>query len=65
MSKLKEIREAKGISQVKLSELSEVNIRMIQHYEQGYKDINKANVWTVYRLATALECDVKDIIETT
>lgn len=56
------MREDKGISQVELADKSGVNLRMIQHYEQGFKDINNAKVVTVLSLAEALGCDVYDII---
>ena len=56
------MREYKGMSQSKLAEQSGVSLRTIQAYEQGYKDINKAQVITVLQLAEALECDVYDII---
>ena len=65
MSNLKQIRENKSISQSKLSELSGVNIRMIQYYEQGVKDINKAQGITLQALARALECKIEDLLETT
>lgn len=61
-SRLKYFREDKGWTQQELSENSGVSIRLIQAYEQGYKDINKAQVITVLQLAEALECDVYDII---
>lgn len=61
-SRLKFMREEKGMSQLSLSEQSGVNIRTIQAYEQGLKDINKAQVVTVLQLAEALECDVYEII---
>lgn len=60
---LKRIRTASGLSQSKLAEVSGVNVRMIQYYEQGVKDINSAAALTVYRLAQALECTVEDLIE--
>ena len=63
MSKLKTIRESKGLSQAKLSENSGVNIRMIQHYEQGYKDINKAQAITLHQVANALDCEIEDLLE--
>lgn len=63
MSKLKEIREKAGITQAQLAQESEVSIRMIQHYEQGAKDINKAQAITVYKLSCSLKCDMKDILE--
>lgn len=63
MTQLKKVREATGLSQAKLAERSGVNVRMIQHYEQGRKDLNVAAAITVYRLAQALECKVEDLLE--
>lgn len=59
---LKTIRENKGISQKKLADLSGVNIQMIQHYEQGVRDINKAQAITVLKLAKTLECNMEDLV---
>lgn len=64
MSNLKKIREEKNITQIKLSEVSGVSLRMIQHYEQGYKDINKAQALTIYKIAQALECKIEELLET-
>lgn len=61
-SSLKFMRESKGMTQAELSEKAGVNLRMVQNYEQGFKDINKATVLTVLRLAEALDCDVYDIL---
>lgn len=63
MTNLKRIRLAAGLSQSQLAEKSGVNNRMIQHYEQGAKDINKASALTVYRLAETLGCTVGDLLE--
>ena len=63
MSNLKTKREATGLSQSGLAERSGVSVRMIQSYEQGFKDINKAQVMTVYKLAQALDCKVEDLID--
>lgn len=60
---LKRIREVLTLSQSKLAEASGVSVRMIQHYEQGVKDLNKAQAITVYRLAQALNCTVEDLLE--
>lgn len=65
MSNLKKIREKKNITQAKLSEDSGVNLQMIQKYEQGVKDINKAQGITLNKLAQALECTIEDLLETT
>lgn len=59
---LKRLRSEAGISQSQLSELSGVNLQMIQKYEQGVKDINKAQGDTLYKLAQALNCNVEDLL---
>ena len=56
-------RQTKRYTQKKLAEESGVNVRMIQHYEQGVKDLNRAQAITVYRLAQALDCKVEDLLE--
>lgn len=61
---LKEIRKKQRLSQDELSQNSGVNVRMIQYYEQGVKDVNKAQAETVYKLAQALDCAMEDIIDT-
>ena len=63
MSRLKENREKAGLTQKELSERSGVNLRTIQNYEQGYKDINKAQVLSLYKLAKALDVTMEDLIE--
>ena len=63
MSNLKRIRQSLGMSQNQLSEISGVNVRMIQHYEQGFKDITKAQGITLYKLARALNCQIENLIE--
>jgi len=59
---LKAMRNRRGISQAELADKSGVSLRLIQAYEQGYRDINEAQVMTVLNLADALRCDVRDII---
>lgn len=63
MSRLKTIREANSYTQVELSAVSGVSVRMIQNYEQGTKDINKAQANTLYKLATFLNCSIEDLLE--
>lgn len=64
MSKLKNRRVALGISQSQLAEKSGIGVRMIQHYEQGAKPIDKAQIGTVLRLSVALDCAIGEILET-
>lgn len=63
MSNLKRIREDKKITQKELSERSGVNIQMIAKYEQGVKDINKAQGLTLQALAKVLECKIEDLMQ--
>lgn len=62
MSKLKEMREASGMTQKGLAEKSGVSLRMVQYYEQGYKDINRAAAETVAAIAGAVGCQPTDIL---
>ena len=62
MNKLKRIREAAGMSQSQLAEKTGVKLQAIQHYEQGYRDLSGAKAITVYRIAEALNCTIKDLI---
>lgn len=56
-------RKLKKMSQRELSEASGVNVRMIQHYEQGVKDINKSQSITLFNLAKALGCKMEDLLD--
>lgn len=63
MSRLQDLRKSAGLSQGALAKASGVNVRMIQFYEQGVKDINKAALVTGKALADALGCRIEDLIE--
>jgi DNA-binding transcriptional regulator YiaG len=60
---LKRIRKSRGLSQNELSNLSGVGLRSIQLYEQRRKDINKAQVETLYNLAKILCCNIENLLE--
>lgn len=62
-SKLKLIRESRGLSQAELSEKSGVNLRNIQMYEQRGNNIDKAQAQILYKLSRVLGCDVEDLLE--
>ncbi len=63
VSKLKLIRIKKGMKQSELSELSGVPLKCIGNYEQLRRDINHARVDIVYRLASALNCSIEELID--
>lgn len=60
---LKIYRQRANLSQRELSELSGIPLRMIQHYEQRQKNINKAQVESLIKLSKVLSCNVEDLIE--
>ena len=63
MVKLKEIRQAKGLSQSKLAEKAGLNVRTLQHYEQGSKTFDHARLDTILKCAIALGCKIEDILD--
>lgn len=63
MVKLKEMRQTKGLSQAKLAEKARLNIRTLQHYEQGSKTFDHARLNTILKCAIALNCKIEDIID--
>ena len=63
MNKLKEIRTQQGLSQSLLSKEANVSLRALQAYEQGDRDLNKAQAETVYKLAKALNCKMEELID--
>ena len=62
MSNLKEFCLKSNLTQLELSEKSGVSPRMIQYYEQGVKDINKAQGITLYKIAQVLNCKIEDLL---
>ena len=63
MNKLKQIREAAGITQAELAKLTGISVRVIQNYEQGTRPLNGARAITVKHIADALGCRMEDLIE--
>lgn len=63
MTNLKRIRTAAGLSQSQFAEKTGVSVRTIQHYEQGARDINKAQGLTLLTFARALNVTIEDILE--
>ena len=60
---LHRLRKAAGLTQKELSELSGVNLRTLQQYEIGLKDINHASGAAINALALALRCNFYDVME--
>lgn len=62
-TKLKQIRESRGLSQTELAVESGVHLRSIQMYEQKANDIDKAQAKTLYKLSRVLGCEIEDLLE--
>ena len=63
MSKLKTKRMEAGFSQSQLAEKANMNVRTLQHYEQGSKIFDNARIDTILRVCLALNCKFEDVIE--
>lgn len=61
--KLKDKRTAAGLSQSELAKATGVNVRLIQDYEQGHKNINRAAAETIYKFSKVLGCTMEELIE--
>lgn len=61
--KLKEKRIEAGLSQSQLAEKTGLNVRTIQHYEQGSKIFDHARIDTILKICVALNCKLEDVIE--
>lgn len=60
---LKKVREAKGISQKELSELSGVHLVKIYQIEAGTIKAENLSLKNALRLAKALDCSCQDLAE--
>ena len=62
VEKRQKLGQASGLSQLQLAEAAGVNVRMYQKYEQGDRDISKAQLSTLLRICKALSCKLSDIV---
>ena len=61
--KLKEMRQAKSLSQSQFAEKTGINLRTVQHYEQGSKNFDHARIDTILKTCIVLNCKLEDILE--
>ena len=59
---LQQLRQNSGLSQSQLAKLAGVSVRVYQNYEQGVRDISKAQLSTLLRICKALDCKLSDIV---
>lgn len=63
MSKLKNKRIDVGLSQSQLAEKADLNVRVLQHYEQGSKNFDHARIDKILKVCLALDCKIDDVLE--
>ena len=61
--RLQQLRRVYGYSQSMLARKSGINLRTLQQYESGAKDINKASVTTLKALADTLGVSLEELME--
>ncbi|MCQ2522034.1 MAG: helix-turn-helix domain-containing protein [Lachnospiraceae bacterium] len=59
---LKKKRTSLGLSQQQLANLSKINLRTLQDYEQGRKSLRLASADVIYKLSITLNCHMEDLI---
>lgn len=59
---LKTIRKKRGLTQRELARQSGVNLRSLQDYEQGHKQLSSAGGDVLLRLSMVLACSVEDLL---
>lgn len=60
--KLHDMRLKRGLSQSQLADKSGINVRTLQAYEQGLKNIDGAKLKTLINLSLALDCKISEIV---
>lgn len=62
INKLQALRIETGLSQSQLAAAADINGRMLQHYEQGVKELSGAKLATLLKICIALNCKLEDIL---
>lgn len=63
MTNLQRIRKERGLTRTALAQAAGINARVLAFYENGYRRINGAAAETVIRIADALGCDPRELME--
>ena len=63
ISPIKLLRKTHGLTQQALAKRSGVSLRMIRAYEQGSKDLSRAEADTLIRLSHALHCPAERLLQ--
>lgn len=63
MTGLQKVRIDNNLTQADLAAQTKMNIRSLQYYEQGRKDLAHVRIDKLLRLCIALKCKISDIID--
>lgn len=65
MTRIQEIRKARGLSQSELAAKSGIKLRVLQAYEQTTHDrsFDTARLETILKVCSVLDCSLYDILE--
>lgn len=59
---LQRLRQAAGFSQSQMAKAAGINPRVYQYYEQGFKDVSRAQLATLLKICNTLGCRLSDIV---
>lgn len=62
MSRLKELRKSKSLSQKDLAERTGISLKALQAYEQNYRPLGRASAEDVYLIAKELKTTIEDLL---
>lgn len=60
--KLQGLRQAAGMSQSQMAKKAGIKLQVYQHYEQGAKDVSRAQLSTLLKICNALGCRLSDVV---
>lgn len=60
---LQKIRKAARVSQSQLADMCGISISAVKKYETGERSINRAEGMTLYRMATALNVPMEQLLQ--
>lgn len=63
MTGLQKVRIEKNMTQADLADQARMNLRSLQYYEQGRKDLAHVRLDKLLRLCIVLDCKLSEIIE--
>lgn len=62
MNKFTFYKQKSGLSYSQFAEITGVSANVLKHFGSGYRNIRKANVVIVSKIAKALNCSIEDLI---